>query len=471
MSGTSNDTTRTMERVTALDDKMPERIDEKNPRVARKFMESVKSDSAGERAVFDASLDVSETTLSYTRSQRDYLANIQFWAGQPMLPEHPGYVEGWIYMPLTPPQQQELAYLSAEYERLNARATASDEAAAKILARLSRLDGLMAVERDTIKRRADLTPAQQVRTIFETIAQQFLGSEEDAVLAINEVLNQTGVATCKSEIYVLITRVRALLAEKRQYLTANADDSVMSLLEFKIFLRARLGTATPGTINETIAKAHAVIDTFVRKANEDNGAAIERMMVDILKKANEAREITQLTTGGHSASREAQPTANAALIDDGTDERYQRGFIAGMAAAAGGGNTASIQRTRRELEGTIGYNWNTRGRAEKPICRQYAVNGRCTYGSVCRFSHAIDMHGRRGSSTEPIRQTSNDSDRGRYDNHPDRSRSRDDSNGQRRHRFGDDLRQRSTTPSPSPARTQTVAGTPERRRRGGGGSN
>jgi hypothetical protein len=470
MSATSNDTTRTMERVTALDDKMPERIDEKNPRIARKFMESVKSDSAGERAVFDESLDVPETTLTYTRSQRDYLANIQFWAGTPMLPEHPGYVEGWIYMPLAPPQQQELAYLSAEYERLNARVTASDEAAAKILARLSRLDGLMAVERDTIKRRADLTPAQQVRTIFTTIAKQFLGSEEDAVLAINEILNQTGVATCKSEIYVLITRVRALLAEKRQYLTGQADDTVMSMLEFKIFLRARLGTATPGTINETISKAHTVIDTFVRQANESNDAAIERMMADILKKANEAREITQLTTGGHSASREAQPTAHAAMIDDGPDERYQRGFIAGMVAAAGGGNTESIQRTRRELEGTIGYNWNTRGgRAEKPICRQYAANGRCTYGSACRFSHATDAHGRRDSSSEPTRQRSHGSTRGGHAAYPERSRSRDSSNEHRGRRDIDDRREKSTTPSPSPARHQ-AAGTPERRRRGGGES-
>ena len=64
---------------------MPERIDESYPYVTRKLMESVKSDSASQRAVFDVSQDIPEIPLpTLGTSETKLRVNVSVYGCMPM---------------------------------------------------------------------------------------------------------------------------------------------------------------------------------------------------------------------------------------------------------------------------------------------------------------------------------------------------------------------------------------------------
>lgn len=476
------------ERVQPLDETVPETVDQTDTLQAWKFLRQVKRESQAERAVFNYRMDTPMQEIEHLKGQKQLLNLARANADTPIMPIGEGGIV--LHPPFTEPQQQLLAYTSSEIARMETSSRESDAAAARIIGRLSGLRGLLAQERDAVlnDRTGHASPAQQVRRIFDRIETQRLGSKEDAIVAIQQLIDDTGIATSKDEIYMLVTRIRTLLADKKDFLD-RTEQPAMILYQFRPYLRSRLGTDTEA-LSDVIIKALAVVDLFeprpaqpaglggypLARPAETNDESIERLLNEVITVATNQREITRIPAGGHSAIREAPATAtraaNAATTAYDNDIAY-RAFMAGVAEgerSAGASADASQQRTRREQRGTMGPGWKDQD-TSTDICHYFQRNQFCRYGDKCRFAHVPQ------ADTDSTRAA--DDDRGRDNGGRaqgrgssrtvthDRSRSRDN---QPEERTGYTSDRRPATPEDDrkPATKKQPPGTPEKRRKGGG---
>jgi hypothetical protein len=316
-----------------------------------------------------------------------------------------GYEQGQEirYPVFTEANRKELSYLSSELDRLEKRMKAGVAAATIIMNRFDPLEGHLASLRDNLKNNSQLSQPARVRLLISRIKCDHLGSIDDAIQAVDDLIHDTGMAATPSEVRTLVTRLTALFEERRDY--QRPGESPMPLSDFRRFFRKRLGTDAAGQFHRLVEKALEAVDGFEQRPVDPDGhlgetesAAIDRMMGIVQNIVGAERPVTkqEAPSGaeGNTATR-GPSTAHSAVIapphDIGRQENYHQGFMAGLAAAAFDGGqpdpSASIQRVRREKAGTTGYGWTGGAIEPSQPCRQYQRHGSCSWGDRCKYRH------------------------------------------------------------------------------------
>lgn len=486
-----------MKPVAALKEMMPERINGDDKRMARRFLKKVLQDSAAESEVFAGSRETTMEEVHAVKLEHEQLQHKRYLSGKAIPEDHDGYEQGQEhrYPVFTEENRKELSYLSNELDRLEKRMRTGIASATIIMNRFDPLDGHLANLRDNLKNNSQLTQPARVRLLISMIQCDHLGSIEDAIQSVDDLIQDTGMAATPNEVRTLVTRLTALFEERRDY--QKPGEPPMLLSDFRRFLRKCLvGTDSAGQFHRLVEKALAAVDDFTQrpvdpdgKPGETDGEAIYRMLGAVQNIVGTERPITkQEAPGGaegHTATR-GPPTAHSAVATQdgiGMQEHYHQGYMAGLAAAALEGaphdTPASIQRARRERAGTTGYRWTGGHTETTQLCRQYQRDGDCSWGDRCKYrheGHETDVWQRDNSAS---RGTPAADPRQRLDGRRSRSRGSDEPReqyGTQTGYYGHKRRTRSRSTSadssgaPPPQSARRSGGdTPGGDRRGGGG--